>query len=90
MQFDPNAAEFFSSLLFLVFFLGFYALLIGAVIKVCTRAGFSGFGVLLFIPVVNIVTLFRFAYGDWPIDEELRRLRTFKSNCTCQPQRLYD
>ena len=37
------------------------------VIKILHKAGYSGWWVLLlFIPVVNIIFLWVFAYADWP------------------------
>jgi len=47
-----------------------------AYIKIITRAGYSGWWVLIIIvPIVNIVMLLIFAYKEWPIQRELRELR---------------
>jgi len=37
------------------------------IIKILQKAGYSGWWcILLFIPIVNIVFLWIFAYSDWP------------------------
>jgi uncharacterized membrane protein len=47
-----------------------------AYIKIITRAGYSGWWVLIIIvPIANIVMLLIFAYKEWPIQRELRELR---------------
>jgi hypothetical protein len=44
--------------------------------KVVTKAGYPGYySLLLFVPCVNLVAFVFFAIKDWPIEEELRRLR---------------
>lgn len=41
------------------------------------KAGYSGFQIiLLFVPVVNIVLFVWFAITEWPIQKELRELKT--------------
>ncbi|MET0863655.1 MAG: hypothetical protein ABWZ98_04925 [Nakamurella sp.] len=47
-----------------------------AYIKIISRAGYSGWWVLIIlVPVVNIIMLLIFAYKEWPIQRELRELR---------------
>jgi hypothetical protein len=47
-----------------------------AYIKIISRAGYSGWWVLIIlVPIVNIVMLLIFAYKEWPIQRELRELR---------------
>jgi len=47
-----------------------------AYIKIITRAGYSGWWVLIIIvPIANIVMLLIFAYKEWPIQRELAELR---------------
>lgn len=47
-----------------------------AYIKIITKAGYSGWWVLiLLVPIVNIVMLLAFAYKEWPIRRELAELR---------------
>jgi uncharacterized membrane protein YhaH (DUF805 family) len=47
-----------------------------AYIKIISRAGYSGWWVLvMFVPVLNVVMLLIFAYKQWPIQRELAELR---------------
>ncbi len=47
-----------------------------AYIKIITKAGYSGWWVLiLLVPIANIVMLLIFAYKEWPIQRELAELR---------------
>ena len=32
-------------------------------------------GALLFVPIVNLVTIFWFAFSKWPLESEIERLR---------------
>ena len=44
-------------------------------INIFRRAGYpSSTGYLMLIPIVNIYVFFRFAFGMWPIERELRKL----------------
>ncbi len=44
--------------------------------EIFRKAGYSGWlGLLMLIPVVNVVWLLIFAFGDWPIRRELSRSR---------------
>ncbi|MGI5917990.1 MAG: hypothetical protein ACOX9A_16260 [Anaerolineae bacterium] len=55
------------------------ALLILSVViywRIFSKAGYSGaLGLLMFIPIANLIALLILAFGTWPIEEELRRLR---------------
>ncbi len=52
-----------------------------AYIKIITRAGYSGWWVLIMIvPIVNVVMLLVFAYKEWPIQRELRELREWANH----------
>ncbi len=45
-------------------------------VKIISKAGYSGWFVLLgLVPLVNIVMFFVFAFSDWPVQKELRRYR---------------
>ncbi len=40
------------------------------------KAGYHpAMGCLMFIPLVNVVMLFVLAFGEWPVERELRSLR---------------
>jgi uncharacterized membrane protein YhaH (DUF805 family) len=48
--------------------------LIVPAVKVLRRVGFSGWwSILIFVPLVNIIALWIFAFGRWPIDERIRQ-----------------
>ena len=55
------------------------ALIVFAVIiywKIFSKAGYSGaMGLLMFVPIANIVALCILAFGNWPIYQELNALR---------------
>jgi|GEM_PF-596971 len=47
-----------------------------AAVKVLTKAGYSGWWVLiLFVPLLNFVMTLVFAFSEWPVLRELRSLR---------------
>lgn len=44
--------------------------------KVFSKAGYCwAFGLLVLVPIVSIVMPFILAFGDWPIQKELRALK---------------
>ncbi len=44
--------------------------------KIATKAGYQGvLSLLMLIPVVNLVIYLMFAFGEWPIERDLRELR---------------
>lgn len=44
--------------------------------KIFSKAGYSGaMGLLMFVPIANIIALCILAFGNWPIYEELNALR---------------
>ena len=46
------------------------------VCKIFSKAGYSwALGLLMLIPIVNIIMAFFIAFADWPVLKELRRLR---------------
>jgi hypothetical protein len=59
------------------------AVLVGIVVlcwwplwRIFTKAGYFGMtSLLLLVPLVNIVAVWYFALTDWPIENELSRLR---------------
>jgi len=57
-------------------FLGFivWAVLMVLIFK---KAGYSGIQIiLLFIPLVNVIAFIWFAVTEWPIEKELRQLKS--------------
>jgi len=63
----------------LVYLLIMIALIVFSVIvywKIFSKAGYSGaLGLLMFVPIANIVVLCVLAFGEWPIYRELNQLR---------------
>jgi energy-converting hydrogenase Eha subunit B len=38
--------------------------------RICQRTGYSGWmGILILIPIVNLVVLYLIAFSDWPADK---------------------
>ena len=57
---------------------GLAAIIFSVVIywKIFSKAGYSGaMGLLMFVPIANIVVLCILAFGEWPIYKELNYLR---------------
>ena len=63
----------------LVYLLIMIALIVFSVIvywKIFSKAGYSGaLGLLMFVPIANLVVLCVLAFGEWPIYRELNQLR---------------
>ena len=79
MQFQPNVAPAFGA-----FFLLFVMLitLITVVIqilvfcKIFSKTGYSwALGLLMLVPIANLIMLFVLAFAEWPIERELRSFR---------------
>jgi uncharacterized membrane protein YhaH (DUF805 family) len=44
--------------------------------KIFANAGYSwALGLLILIPIVNIIMMFYLAFADWPVNKELRELK---------------
>lgn len=44
--------------------------------KIFANAGYSwALGLLILIPIVNIIMVFYLAFADWPVNKELRELK---------------
>lgn len=44
--------------------------------RIFSKAGYSGaLGLLMFVPIANIIVLCVLAFGEWPIYRELRQMR---------------
>jgi hypothetical protein len=56
--------------------LGILALVITIWWRIFDKTGYGGgFALLMLIPFVNLIMLLVLAFGDWPVLQELRRLR---------------
>ena len=69
----------FTGVTILVSLLVMVAIIVFSVIiywKIFSKAGYSGaLGLLMFVPIANIVVLCILAFGEWPIYRELNQLR---------------
>ena len=77
MQYQPQAAPAVFGAFFIMFVILFALLItiiqIVAFCKIFSKAGFSwALGLLMFVPIANIVMFFFLAFADWPIQRELR------------------
>ncbi|OHB84959.1 MAG: hypothetical protein A2Z38_06675 [Planctomycetes bacterium RBG_19FT_COMBO_48_8] len=44
--------------------------------KIFSKAGYSwALGLLMLVPIANIIMLFVLAFAEWPIERELRSIR---------------
>jgi len=77
MESSPDAAFAAIFTLFFVFII-LVAVAIQVLIfcKISSKAGFSwALGLLMLVPIANIVFVFYLAFADWPIQKELRELK---------------
>ena len=78
MQFEPNLAPVF--LIYFLFIIPVAMIIIGIKIlifcKIFSKAGYSwALGLLMLVPIANIVMLFVLAFAEWPVQRELRSFR---------------
>ena len=76
MQFEPNLAPVFS-IIFFIFMIPLVLIIIAVKIlvfcKIFSKAGYSwALGLLMLVPIANIIMLFVLAFAEWPIQRELR------------------
>ena len=74
-----HAAPVFFMLLFMFgIFFGLIATAIKLLIfcKIFSKAGYSwALGLLMLIPIADIIMVFYLAFADWPVQKEVRQLR---------------
>ena len=47
--------------------------------RIFAKAGYSGLrGLLMIIPIVNLVLFVAFAFAKWPLEQEVERLRRLR------------
>jgi hypothetical protein len=75
----PDIAPIFAALLtMLIVFMVLVIIAIKLLIfcKIFSKAGYSwALGLLMMIPIANIIMAFFLAFADWPVRRELRRLK---------------
>ena len=79
MQFEPHMAPAFS-IIFLLFLIPLILIMVAVHIlvfcKIFSKTGFSwALGLLMFVPIANIIMLFVLAFAEWPIERELSSFR---------------
>ena len=48
--------------------------------KIFSKAGFSwALGLLVLVPIANIIIFFYLAFADWPVQKELRSLKALQN-----------
>jgi hypothetical protein len=76
MQFQPDAAPVFAGIFMILVML--FALILAVVqivafCKIFSKAGFSwALGLLMLVPIANIIITLYLAFADWPVHRELR------------------
>jgi len=84
----PGTPEVFAALgiLFAVFLiLIVVAIKVLIFCKIFSKAGYSwALGLLMLVPIVNIIMAFFLAFADWPIQKQLRQLKEQQSNTAAQ------
>ena len=76
MQIEPNIAPVFS-IVFIIFLIPVVMIIVAVKIlifcKIFSKTGYSwALGLLILVPIANIVMLFVLAFAEWPIQRELR------------------
>jgi hypothetical protein len=79
MQFEPNMAPVLN-IIFFIFMIPLVLIIVAVKIlifcKIFSRAGYSWvLGLLMLVPIANIIMLFVLAFAEWPIQRELRSFR---------------
>jgi hypothetical protein len=79
---SPNGTETCTALstggvgIFLVVYLAILVVMIVAYVKIITKAGYSGWWILIaLVPLVNVVFFLIFAFSTWPVQKEVHLLR---------------
>jgi uncharacterized membrane protein YhaH (DUF805 family) len=68
------------ALIFAFIFLVILAIKLLICCKIFAKAGYSwALGLLILIPIVNIIMAFFLAFADWPVNKELRLLKQKQS-----------
>ena len=72
-----NVAAAGIGILMLLFWLAFAVITIIAYCKIFSKAGYSwAMGLLMLVPIANLIVMLVLAFGDWPILKEIRALKT--------------
>jgi hypothetical protein len=77
-QFHPSISIFSIILIIFLIFFGLIGVIVQILIfcKIFSKAGYCwALGLLMLVPIANIIMPFVLAFGDWPIQKELRLLK---------------
>ena len=69
----------------------FYLVIIGLILavywKITAKAGYPGWYALgMLVPCLNLVLLLMFAFTEWPIERELKHLRSLQNSQSGYPR----
>ncbi len=82
MNSGADIAPFFAGIMILIAVLvGLIATALQVLIacKLFSKAGYSwAMGLLVLVPIANIIIFFYLAFADWPIQKELRELKALQ------------
>jgi hypothetical protein len=77
MEANEAAISLLGGLVSLFISLAILLVLMWPYVKIVQKAGYSGWHVLwMFLPIINLVMLFVFAFSRWPIEEKVERLES--------------
>ena len=82
MQGGSDIAPLFGALFLLFSIVGLLIILLMVWIycRIFSKTGFCwALGLLMFVPIANIIMLFVLAFADWPVLRELRQLKQQQS-----------
>lgn len=79
MQFQHNVSPAFGAI-FLIFMMLITLITVGIQIlvfcKIFSKTGYSwALGLLMLVPIANLIMLFVLAFAEWPIERELRSFK---------------
>ncbi len=79
MQFEPNMAPVLN-IIFFIFMIPLVLIIVAVKIlifcKIFSKTGYSwALGLLMLVPIANIIMLFVLAFAEWPVQRELRSYR---------------
>ena len=79
MHCNPDIAPAFGMILIMfALLMGLFATVIGAIVycMIFSKAGYCwALGLLMLVPIANIIMPLVLAFGDWPVRKELRLLK---------------
>lgn len=79
MQYQYNVSPAFGAI-FLIFMMLITLIIVGIQIlvfcKIFSKTGYSwALGLLMLVPIANLIMLFVLAFAEWPIERELRSFK---------------